>query len=157
MKKFILVICLYVTNVFQSPAQGISLLDKNETFIASEQDMIVMDKYTFAKYHYTLEQYDSLKQEALNYDATVKWMDSLSKEIENGYKQLLASKDKQIQDYNLSFSSLKVTLQQNIEEQKKMQIAYLNLQEKQNRVKKWRTIFLGTSAVLAGIIVLLVR
>ncbi|HXU25695.1 MAG TPA: hypothetical protein VN698_00580, partial [Bacteroidia bacterium] len=118
---------------------------------------IVMDKYTFAKYHYTAEQYDSLKKETLAYDSTVEWMNSLTQEVEQGYQKLVASKDKEIQDYSQSYTALKSTLQQSIEEQNKLQVAYLKLQQKQSRVKKWRNIFIGTTAVLAGVIVLIVR
>ena len=59
--KTLFVFCLLLANLFQLKAQSIILLNKNEIFISPEQDMIVMDKYTFAKYHYTSEQYDSLK------------------------------------------------------------------------------------------------
>jgi hypothetical protein len=151
------VVCFCIANIFYSNAQTISVLAKNETFISPQKDMIVMDKYTFAKYHYTAEQCDSLKKEALNYDSTVEWMNSVTQEVEQGYKKLLTTKDKEIQAYSQSYTALKSTLQQSVEEQNKLQVAYLKLQQKQSRVKKWRNLFLGTTAVLAGVLVLIVR
>ena len=154
-KKIIGLVCFCITNIFCSTAQ-INVLAKNETFIAPKQDMIVMDKYTFAKYHYTSEQYDSLKKEALSYDSTVEWMNSITQEVEQGYKKLVIVKDKQIQDYSQSYDAMKSTLQTSIDEQNKLQINYLKLQQKQKRTKRWRNIFLGTTVVLGGIIVLMV-
>ncbi len=154
-KKIILIFCFFLTNIFCSTAQ-INVLAKNETFIAPQQDMIVMDKYTFAKYHYTSEQYDSLKKEALSYDSTVEWMNSITQEVEQGYKNLVSVKDKQIQDYSQSYDAMKSTLQKNIDEQNKLQIDYIKLQQKQKRAKRWRNIFLGTAALLGGVIVLLI-
>ncbi len=154
-KKIIALVCFCLTNIFYSIAQ-INVLAKNETFIALQQNMIVMDKYTFAKYHYTAEQYDSLKKEALSYDSTVEWMNSITQEVEQGYKNLVSVKDKQIQDYSQSYDAMKSTLQTSIDEQNKLQINYLKMQQKQNRAKRWRNIFLGTSAVLGGVIVLLI-
>ena len=154
MKKLMFLVC-FLTNIFNSTSQ-INILAKNETYISPKQDMVVMDKYTFAQYHYTAEQYDSLKIEMQKYDSTVEWVNSECKEMEQGYKNLIVTKDKQIQDYSHGYSSLKTTLKQSIEEQNRLQLSYQKLENKQKRVKKWRNIFLGTSALLGGIIVLII-
>ena len=156
-KKILWLVCVYAASLSISNAQTISVLAKNETFVSPEADMIVMDKYTFAKYHYTAEQCDSLKKEVLVYDSTVAFMNTVTQEVEQGYKKLVASKDKEIADYSQNYNALKSSLQQSIDEQNKLQVDYLKLEQKQKRVKKWRNIFIGTTAVLAGVIVLIVR
>jgi len=156
MRKLILTACIFFAAIF-SNAQTIIFLDKGDIFKSPEIDMVVMDKYTFSKYHYTAEHYDSLKNQVLSYDSTIQWMDSITKEVEANYKSLIAVKDKQIEATSIAYSAMVKTLQDNIKEESKLQVDYIKLQQKSNRQRKWRNFFMGTTAVLGGIIYLVVR
>ena len=84
-------------------------------------------------------------------------MNTVTKEVEQGYQKVINVKDRQIAGYEQSYVALKSTLQQSIEEQNKLQVAYVKLQDKQRKVKRWRNVFMGASAVLAGVLVLVVK
>jgi len=156
MRKHFLIAFFVLASLFSS-SQTIIFLDKGDIFKSPEIDMGVMDKYTFAKYHYTVEHYDSLKKQVMSYDSTIQWMDSITKEVEANYKSLIAVKDKQIEASTVAYNAMLKTLQENLKEESKLQVDYIKLQQKSNRQRKWRNFFMGTTAVLGGIIYLIVR
>jgi len=155
MKKTILTACFMLAMIC-SNAQTIIFLDRGDIFKSPETDMVVMDKYSFSKLHYTSEKYDTLKKEIVRYDSLLAAKDSSVKQVEGDYKQIVQVKDEQIQDITEAYTAMKNTLQQSIDRQNKLQVDYLKLQQKQNRQRKWRNFFMGTSALFGSILVLAV-
>lgn len=154
MKHILCLICLLFT--INTQAQSISVLQKHQLFDPPVDKMVVMDKYTFGKYHYTASQYDTLKQEVRKLDSVIVRRDSLQSEIIQDFSQVVKSKNSEIQAYQEGYTSMRNNLNTCIDKQNQLQTDYLKLQEHHRNAKKWRNIFLGSSVVLTGIIVLMV-
>lgn len=156
MKHILCLICLLFSINIHTQAQSIGLLQKHQLFDPPEDQMIVMDKHTFGKYHYTASQYDTLKQEVNRLDSVIVQRDSLQSELIQDFSEVLKSKNAEIQAYQGGYNSMRNNLNTCIDQQNKLQADYLKLQQHHRRAKKWRNIFFGSSVVLTGIIVLMV-
>lgn len=156
MKKYFLASCIILITLACN-AQLILFLDKGDIFKSPEVDMVVMDKYSFAKYHFISEKYDTLKMAVLHYDSLLEQRDSTEKQIRLDYERILKNKDSQIEAITDGYQSMKSNLQESIDRQNKLQVDYLKLERKNRRAKRWRNFFMGTTAVLGAVIYILVR
>lgn len=156
MKKFLVTACLMLA-MYCASAQFLIFLDKGDVFKSPEVDMVVMDKYSFAKLHYTSGQYDSLKKEVVQFGELLAQMDSEQKQVQQDYECLLSDRSQQINDLTEAYNSMRNNLQLSIERQNKLQVDYVKLQRKDRRHRRWRNFFMGTTAVLGGIVYLIVR
>lgn len=138
-------------------SQFIILLDKGDTFTSPEEDMVVMDRYSFARMNYVAEKYDTLSTELLRYDSLLASRDCTEADLRRHYERLIQNKDAQIEAIAGGYISLKNSLQTSLEEQNRLQLDYLRLEKKSKRIKRWRNFFLGTSAALGGLIYIMVR
>lgn len=153
MKKVIGLLSLLLCLAF-SQAQTISVLNRNEVFKSPEDGIVVMDKYTFGKYHYTAEKYDTLKVEIQKLDSVIQCKDSAQAKVVSGFESVLKNKEEQIDAYEKGFGDLQSTLITAIAKESQLKVDYFLLEQKNKRIKKWRNIFVGTSALLGAIIVL---
>ena len=153
MKKILLMVCVCLTSIFSS-SQTITFLDKGEVYKSPKDNMVLMDKYTFGKYHYTTAKYDTLKKEVERYDSIVQNKDSAAQKVVESYKETVIVKDKQIKEYSEGYASMKNALTDEIAQKRQLQIDYKKLEQKHRRIKVWRNFFIGTSAVLGSIIVI---
>lgn len=155
MKKFLLMASMLIS--LYAPAQFLMFLDKGDTFKSPETDMVVMDKYSFAKYHYISEKYNTLKSEVLKYDSLLDAKDSVEKHIREDYEKLIASKDLQVKVLTEAYSGVMKTATESIDRLTKLQVDYLKLERKNRCAKRLRNFFIGTTAVLSGIIYMVIR
>jgi len=153
MKKIIGLLSLFICLTF-SQAQTVSVLNKNEVFKSPEDGVVVMDKYTFGKYNYTAEKYDTLKTEVLRLDSVIIKKDSAQAKVVSGFESIIKNKEEQIDAYEKGFGELQSTVITAIATESQLRVDYFKLEQKTKRVNKWRNFFLGTSAVLGAIIVL---
>ena len=155
MEKIFLMVCICLTSILGS-SQTITFLDKDEVYKSKQNNTVVMDKYTFGKYHYTAAKYDTLKKEVERYDSIVQNKDSAAQKVVESYKETVIVKDKQIKEYSEAYTSMKNGLTDEIAQKRQLQIDYKKLEQKHRRIKTWRNFFIGTSAVLGSIIVIAV-
>ena len=156
MKKVIGLFSLLICLTF-SQAQTISVLNKNEVFKSPEECIVVMDKYTFGKYHFVSEKYDTLKAEFFRMDSVLKGKDSTQEKIVSGYVDLIKNKEEQVNAYEKGFGELQSNLTLSIATENQLKVDYLKLDQKTHRVKKWRNFFMGATGILGTVIVLLVK
>ena len=156
MKKIFLIV-LFALCSLEIKSQFLIFLDKVDIFKSPEVDMVVMDKYSFAKYNFISEKYDSLKKEIVFYDSLLQQRDSTEKEIERDYDSLVKIKNEKIADVTEAYFSMKANLQESIDRQNKLQVDYLKLQKKDRRARRWRNFFMGTTAVCGAIIYILIK
>lgn len=156
MRKFLLVICFMMTSLF-GKSQFLIFLDKGDIFKSPEVDMVVMDKYSFAKLHYSAEKYDTLKSEVMRYDSLLDAKDSAITQIERDKEKMIAVKDSEIKVLTDAYEGMMATAQESIEQQNKLQVDYLKLEKKNRRARRWRNLFMGTTAVFGAVIYLIVR
>lgn len=136
-------------------AQSITLLKPNEVYKSPPNaEMIVLDKYTFGNFHYTASKYDTLKGQVSRLENTLQVKDSTQTALVSQYEKLCEQKQGIIQGYETSYEQLNNTLTESLTEQNRLQVKYLQLVQKNKRVKRWRNSFIGVTGVLAGIIVL---
>ena len=135
---------------------SLTVLHANEMYIAPQNNMIVMDKYTFAKYHYAASQCDTLKKEVAHYDSLMIAKDSTIEYIQQECRQLYIQQQKQITDYATAYTSLKSTTNQSIANTEKLQLDYKKLENKNKRIKRWRNFFMGTALISTTVLILLV-
>ena len=155
MKKFKAIFCLLLLSVTIAISQTLTVLNKSDTFIAPENGTIVMDKYTFGKYHYTSEKYDTLKREIMELDSAFKLRDSIQSKIMFDYENLLTAKEKETATYKVGYEDVTKTLQSSIEKNTQLQ-DYKKLEHKNRRIKRWRNIFAGSSFCFSAVIILIV-
>lgn len=155
MKKYFLAFLVILS--LSAKGQFLLFLDKGDIFKSPETDMVVMDKYSFSKFYFISEKYDTLKKEVWRYDSLLGIKDSTEKEIRMDYEKIIHNKDAQIQVYTDGYAAMKSLLQSSIEQQKQLQVDYLKLEKKHRRAKRWRNFFIGTSAVFGTIIYMVVR
>lgn len=155
MKKLLLSACMLIS--LCASAQFLIFLDKGDVFRSPEVDMVVMDKYSFSKYHYISEKYDTLKAEIIRYDSLLDAKDSAEKELRADYEKQIAIKDAQISVFKDAYISMTATAQESIDRQNKLLVDYLKLEKKNSRVKRWRNFFMGTTAVFGAVIYMIVR
>jgi len=153
MKKIIGLLSLLICLTF-SQAQTVSVLNRNEVFKSPEDGIVVMDKYTFGKYHFISEKYDTLKTEFQRFDSIIQKKDSTAAKIVCDFESIIKNKEEQIDVYEKGFGELQTTLISAIATESQLRVDYLKLEQKNKRVKKWRNFFMGTSAILGTIIVL---
>jgi len=156
MKKLFLMACLVVA-AHVGRSQFLIFLDKGDVFTSPEVDMVVMDKYSFAKLHYTAEKYDTLKGEIIRYDSLLDVKDSAEKQLRADNEKQIEVKDLLIKVLSEGYDSMKTVAQESIDRQNKLQVDYLKLEKKNRRVKRWRNFFMGTTAVFGTVIYLIAR
>ena len=156
MKTLTLFLCLVIGAVFKAPSQTLILLSKGETFKPPLDNMIVMDKYTFGSYQYTSDKYDTLKLEVQQLDSILRQRDSSQLKLTGDYERALQIKDQEINTYKEGFTSLKTELNTSVEKNNQLLVDYKKLENKHNRAKHWRNIFLGTALLSTSILVLIV-
>ena len=154
--KFLLLGLLAAALSLAHGQSKITVLAKNELYIAQQNDMIVLDKYTFGKYHYAASQCDTLKKEIRAYDSLVIQKDSTIEYIQKECEQLFKKQQEQITDYNTAYSAMKSTADQSIIATEKLQVDYQKLEHKNKRIKKWRNFFMGTSLICTSVLVLII-
>lgn len=155
--RYYFLILLFFLTCFIGKGQFILFLDKGDIFKSPETDMVVMDKTSFARLHYTSEKYDTLKMRVLHYDSLLEQKDSAEMQLHTLYQQVIANKDRQIEALTDGYMAIKAGFQQSIDRQNQLQIDYLKLEKKNRRAKRWRNFFIGTSAVLGAVVYLIVR
>jgi len=153
MKKLFVTAC-FMLAMFCTQAQFLVFLDKGDVFTSPQVDMVVMDKSSFANFYYTSAMYDTLKMEVAKYDSLIKTKDSTEEELRADYESIILNKEEQLKSTTAAYEQMKSFLQQSIDRHDKLQVDYLKLQNRHRKVKKWRNIFMGTSALLGGIIVM---
>lgn len=156
MKRIVKLFCLFLLSVFKMTGQTITVLEKGDTLVAPENKTIVMDKYTFGKYHYTSEKYDTLKAKIIEYDSLLIARDSVEKVTLYAYKNLLTKTEYEKQVYKSGYSDLIKNLKSSIDRNQKLQVDYKVLEHKNRRIKRWRNIFLGSTVLSTGILILIV-
>jgi hypothetical protein len=158
MKKFLEISFLFIAILFSAALKGqeknVSLLEKTQAFTAQQDDIVVMDKYTFAGYVYTSEKYDTLKTEVLQYDSVVQLQKAQYDSMQTEYDNVLTLKDSEIKTYSEGYEKMKGIARDEIQAKEKLQVDYLKLSEKHSKAKRWRNLFMGASALLSGFIVL---
>jgi hypothetical protein len=158
MKKFLELTFLFLSFAFSAELKGqasiVSVLNKNESYISPQADMVVMDKYTFAEYTFISEKYDTLKTEVLIYDSLVQQQKARYDSMQTDYEKLLSVKQAEVETYSESYESVKGILFNEITAREKLQVDYVKLSEKHSKAKRWRNLFMGASALLSGFIVL---
>lgn len=156
-KLFILLLLALLATIYaEAQPVNLTVLNKNESFTAPEQDMIVLDKYSFGKYHYTAAQCDTLKKEVVRYDSLLDAKDSTIEFIQSECKQLYAEQQKQIADYAIANNGLQNTANQSFALNEKLQVDYKQLENKNKRIKRWRNFFMGTALLCTSVLVLIV-
>lgn len=156
MRRLLFALLITMCSVAGYP-QFLLFLDKGDIFKSPEVDMVVMDKYSFARMHFVAEKYDSLKRELFQYDSALIERDSMIEQLRITQEEIIRSKDAQLNVITEGYNSLKASLQSSIEEQKKLEIEYRTLQHKQRKTRRWRNFFMGTSALFGAIVYLVVR
>lgn len=156
MKKYFLMACVMLMT-FTGQSQFLLFLDKEDIFKSPEEDMVVMDKYSFAKYHFISEKYDTLIHAIVHYNSLLEQKDSTEKQIRHDFQNIISNKDMQIQVMTDGYKGMKTTLQESIDRQNKLQVDYLKLEEKDKRAKRWRNFFMGTTALFGAVIYMVVR
>ncbi|MGZ4089113.1 MAG: hypothetical protein ACXVNO_00215 [Bacteroidia bacterium] len=156
MKKVKMLFAFLFGLIVFSPAQIITVLSKDDVVKCPEDGFVLMDKYTFGKYHYTSEKYDTLKKEVLALDSVIKKHEATQEQLAKDYEANVQSKDIEINDLKAGFKSMESELNTSIEKNNQLQLDYKKLDEHRRRSNRWRNIFMGTSAVSIGILVLLI-
>jgi hypothetical protein len=156
MKKYFLALLMGFMSVF-GHSQFIIFLYKGDIFKSPEEEMVVMDRYSFARMNYVAEKYDTLRKEVTRYDSLLTARDSAEVALVKTYKQVVSNKDAQIEAITDGYISLKSALAAAIDEQNRLQVEFLKLQARNKRVRKWRNFFMGTSALAGAIIYMVVR
>lgn len=134
--------------------QSVTILPKGENYSAPDE-MVVMDKYTFGKYHYTAIKYDTLKREIIVLDSLILKKDSAQEKLIQNYEAMLKAKENETGLYRDGMSDMKTALQSSLEKNDRLMVDYKKLEAKRQRTKRWRNFFMGTSALSTGILVLI--
>jgi hypothetical protein len=137
-------------------SQTITVLSKDEIFKSPNKDMVVMDKFTFGKYHYTAEKYDTLKSEIIELDSIVQAQENSRIELVKDYEYALQTKDLETNVLKEGYKNVKDELSTSIEKGNQLILDYKVLEGKRNKTKRWRNFFMGTTAISAGVLILLI-
>lgn len=156
MKRIKLFLSMLVSIVFISTAQPITILEKGQCFKPPAENMVVMDANTFGKYHYNASQCDTLKGEVKKLDSLIVKYDSIQQKLTQTYEESLCNKDQEISTYKSGYEQLKTTVETAAIQQNQLQVEYNKIEQKNRRIKRWRNIFMGSTGVLAGVIVLVI-
>jgi hypothetical protein len=93
MKKIIaLLIALILIQAMHLLGQSIAVLNKGENYTAERDKMVIMDKYTFGKYHYTAEKFDTLKKEVQEMDSLLQKKDAEQEKLISDYESEIKAK-----------------------------------------------------------------
>ena len=156
MKKLRAIFCLLLLNTVFTIGQTVTVLKKGDTVVAPDDLTVIMDKYTFGKYAYTADKYDTLKQKILVYDSVLQVRESLEVKLIADYKSLVSQKETERDVYKKGYDDTKATLQTSIEKNNQLIIDYKKLEHKNRRIKRWRNLFMGTTALSAGVFILMI-
>jgi len=137
-------------------SQTITVLSKDEIFKPPIEDMVVMDKFTFGKYHYTAEKYDTLKTEIVELDSIVQSQESTRIGLIKDYELALQTKDLEAIVLKEGYENVKGELNTSVEKGNQLLLDYKVLENKRNKTKRWRNFFMGTTSLSLGILILLV-
>ena len=153
--KFLLLGLLAAALSMFAQAQPL-VLDKGQHYTATQQDMIILQKMDFAKYHYTACKYDTLKKQINGFHHLLVQKDSSIAFLQTEYTALLKQKDKQLNAYQLAYKSVQSNAEQSFELNKQLQLDYKKLENKNKRIKRWRNFFMGTALISTTVLILLV-
>lgn len=156
MNKVKFILSFLLLNAFLAIGQTVTVLNKGDTIVAPDDLTVVMDKYTFGKYAYTVDKYDTLKHKIIEYDSIIQSRDSIQQEVIGEYKTLLDQKETEKEVYKSGYEDVKTTLQTSIDKNNQLQIDYKKLEHKNRRLKRWRNIFMGSSLCFGTVILLIV-
>lgn len=156
MKRIVNIISVLLLCVIGTFAQPIYLLSKGDTFVDHEKDMVLMSKYTFGKYHYTFEKYDTLKREVRELDSLFKEHELSNEKTIEGYKTLVNEKEKEIEVIKNGYNDVRFNLEESIDKNNKLAVDYQNVVEKHRRAKRWRNVFMGSTGVFIGILIIMI-
>lgn len=156
MKRLKLFLCLFVGLFCVNPAQTIEVLGKGELYKPPFDHMIVMDKYTFGKYHYTAEKYDTLKKEIAVLDSLITEKEITQEILIKDYERALTAKEKEAETYKTGYTDLGTTLNSSIEKNNQLLLDYKKLDDKRKKTKRWRNVFFGSSICSIGILILII-
>ncbi len=132
------------------------VLEKGQLFTARHQDMVVLEKMDFAKYHYTQSKYDTLKKQLYQFNHLLIQKDSTISFLQSEYDALLFQKDQALANYQSAYTAAKGSAEQAIAINRLLQADYKRLEQKNRRVKRWRNFFMGTALVSTSVLILLV-
>ena len=155
MKKVKAIFCLLLLNIAIAISQPLTVLHKNDTFIAPDNGTIVMDKFTYGKYHYTAEKYDTLKHKIIEYDSLLMARDSINGKVISDFEHLVSQKETEKEVYKSGYEDATKTLQSSIDKNAQLQIDYKKLEHKNRRIKRWRNILAGSTFLSTGIVILM--
>lgn len=154
MKKLLVIL---LTGMFSlCGGQTITLLSKDEIYKSPDENMVVMDKYSFGKYHYTAEKFDTLKKQVLTLDSLLREKDSTQKVLNESYETALQNKELETSVLKDGYDQVRNQLNSSIEKGNQLLLDYKKLEAKRQKTKRWRNVFLGTTAVTTGILILLI-
>jgi hypothetical protein len=156
MKKIKAIFCLLLLNIAMAISQPLTVLNKSDTFIAPDDGTIVMDKFTYGKYHYTAEKYDTLKNKIIEYDSLLTARDSINGKVIADFEYLVSQKETEKEVYKSGYEDATKTLQSSLDKNRQLQIDYKKLEHKNGRIKRWRNIFAGSSFCFGAVIILIV-
>jgi len=135
-------------------AQPVYLLNKGDTFIDPKQDVIIINKQTFGKYQYTVEKYDTLKKEIEELDSVYSAHEISYQNTISGYEALVKEKEKEIDVIKNGYNDVRYNLEQSIDKNNKLYVDYLSVVEKHKRAKRWRNVFMGTTGIFIGVLII---
>lgn len=153
MKAIKIFLALLLGSLMSSSAQVI-VLSKDDIVKCPEDNMVLMDKFTFGKYHYTAEKYDTLKKEVIALDSVMKQREEAQKRLIGDYEADIHSKELEVKDLKSGFSELGSQLDTSIEKNNRLQVEYKKLDDRRRRSNRWRNFFMGTTVFSTGILVL---
>ncbi|MBK6834060.1 MAG: hypothetical protein IPG89_07220 [Bacteroidetes bacterium] len=141
--SLLLFIGLVVSPTLSSSSQSIVILQPDELYKAPpKSEMIVMDKYTFGNYHYTVSKYDTLKKEIKRLDSALFIQDSINTNLVTNYESIVVQKQNEIQ-YQDSYMRLRASTNDCIKQQNQLQVDYSKIEQKNKRLKRWRNWLYG--------------
>lgn len=156
MKTVKLLLCLFVGLISSTRSQTIEVLNKNDVYKPPLNEMVVMDKYTFGKYHYIAEKCDTLKKEIKQLDSIIIEREITQEILNKEYRLALDAKNKETVIYKEGYKDVGVQLNSSIEKNNQLLIDYKTLDDKRKKTKRWRNVFLSSSLISTGILILLV-
>lgn len=156
MKHFKSIFCLLLLNIAMAISQPLTVLNRSDTFIAPDDGTIVMDKFTYGKYHYTAKKYDTLKHKIIEYDSLITARDSINVKVISDFEYLVSQKETEKEVYKSGYEDVTKTLQSSIDNNTQLQIDYKKLEHKNRRIKRWRNILAGSTFLSTGVIILMI-
>jgi hypothetical protein len=154
LKLLLLTLCF--SGIAESQTPTFTVLHYKQNYVVPKDGAIVLSNENFGEYYYVFQQYDTLRSETIALQSVIKQQDSLNCAVVSNYDNLIVTKDKSLEEYKTANTSLETIGNQCGTEKKQLQTDYLKLEQKHNRAKRWRNIFLGSTAFSTGILILLI-